>query len=207
VSAEDAIRNGIGAAALAGLGELAAWRGDGAAAARYAAMASSIRAAMLASMLRVDAGAGEAFFVDGAPGGGVPNSTAHAAVHSTLYAVAGAGAADVAVGDAGDTGVAGLACRLAAYLARRDTGGASCMTARWHLEALFRLGVQCGTAADAAVDLLARETYPSWRFMMTNASATMTLEAWAPGDKWSKWPARFPTAALPQEARSAPRAR
>ena len=75
------------------------------------------------------------------------------------------------------------------------------------VEALFRLGVQCGAAADAAVDLLARETYPSWRFMMTNASATMTLEAWAPGDKWSKWPARYPPAALPQEARSAPRAR
>jgi alpha-L-rhamnosidase len=61
------------------------------------------------------------------------------------------------------------------------------MTARWHVEALFRLGVQCAAAADAAVQLLSRETYPSWGYMMSAAggNATMTLEAWAPPDKWN----------------------
>jgi alpha-L-rhamnosidase len=180
VSAEDAIRNGISAAAVAGLAQIAAARGDAAAAARYKAVGGAIRAAMLREMLRVNGS--EAFFVDGSS----HNATAHehASIHSTLYAVAGAGVADVALNEGSDPA---LACGLAAYLARLDTGGASCMTARWHVEALFRLGVQCGAAADAGVDLLSRDTYPGWVYMMSAAggSATMTLEAWSPPDKWN----------------------
>ena len=181
VSAEDSIRNGISAAAIAGLSQLAGFRGDAPAAARYAAVAASIRAAVLRDMVRVNGS--EAFVVDG-PRASSPTASAHAAIHSTLYAVAGAGIADVGLNETGD---AGLACKLATYLIRRDTGGASCMTARWHVEALYRLGVQCSAAADAALNLLSRETYPSWRFMMSAAggSATMTLESWQPSDKWN----------------------
>ncbi len=180
VSPEDAIRNGISAAAVAGLAQIAAARGDAAAAARYGAVAGAIRSAMLREMLVVNGS--EAHFVDGSSRSAAAH--AHAAIHSTLYAVAGAGVADVALNASGDPA---LACGLAAYLARLDTGGASCMTARWHVEALFRLGVQCGAAADAAVALLSREAYPSWRFMQSAAggNATMSLEAWAPADKWN----------------------
>jgi alpha-L-rhamnosidase len=180
VSDEDAIRNGISAAAISGLAQVASFLGHDAAAERYAAAAAAIRATLLRDFLRRNGS--EAFFADGSSAN--KTAAAHAAIHSTLYAVAGAGVADVAINASGD---ATLACALAAYLARRDTGGASCMTARWHVEALFRLGVQCAAAADAGVALLSREEYPSWRFMQSAAggNATMTLEAWAPGDKWN----------------------
>ena len=161
---DDSIRNGIGAAAIRGMSALAGWRNDSVASARYSVMSSAIRAAF-AKLLVVNGS--EAYYRDGL------NET-HSAIHSTIYAVAGA---DAGLGD--ET----LACQLAAYLRRRDTGAASCMTARWHVEALFKLGVWCGAAADGALDLLSRERYPSWRFMITNASATTTLEAWQPEDK------------------------
>lgn len=169
----DSIRNGLGARAIRALGELAASLGDAAAAARYAAVADGIRDGLLKQLLRMNASAGEAFFVDGADGA----AAAHAAVHSTIYAIVG-GVADVPVG----AGPAQIAAPLAAYMRRRDTGGSSCMTARWLVEALYRLGVSEGAAADDALNLLSRATYPGWGFMMS-VGATTTLEAWAPGDK------------------------
>jgi len=195
VNDEDAIRNGISAAAIRGLGDIAEALGDSAAATRYRDMYSAIGAGMLGEMLRdfqVHNGGGggggggnggtamEAYFVDG-PSSVNASAGSHAAIHSTLYAVAGAGVADVKMGAVGSVpsgGVDGLACRLTSYLTRRDTGGASCMTSRWHLEALYRLAVNCTAASDVALDFLSREAYPSWRFMMSEkgGSATMTLE-------------------------------
>ncbi len=198
VTAEDAIRNGIAGAAIAALAQVAALLGRSAQAAHYAAVHAGIRSAMLALLLRRDGNASEAYFVDG-PTPLNASAGSHAAVHSTLYAVAGAGVADVPLGGnssssssssssgGGDSESAALACELSAYLARVDTGGASCMTARWHLEALYRLGIQCGAAADTALLLLSRGTYPSWAFMQSpsGGNATTTLEAWAPDDKWN----------------------
>lgn len=149
VSDEDAIRNGISAAAIAGLAQVAPFLGHAAAAERYAAVAATIRATLLRDFLRHNGS--EAFFADGSSANA--SAAKHAAIHSTLYAIAGAGVANVELNATGD---AELACALAAYLSRRDTGGASCMTARWHVEALFRLGVQCGAAADLGVQLLSR---------------------------------------------------
>lgn len=86
-NSDDAIRNGIGQRAIWGLARVAELLGQPEAAARYNTMATAITAGMKAHLLRYNAS--EAYFVDGAVG----NSTGHAAIHSTLYAVA-AGAAD-----------------------------------------------------------------------------------------------------------------
>jgi len=45
------------------------------------------------------------------------------------------------------------------------------------LEALYRLGIQVPEAADFALELLSRSTFPSWGYMIT-LGATTTLEAW-----------------------------
>ena len=176
VSPQDAIRNGIDARAIRALGMLANELGETAAAVRYNTVADGIRAAMIERLLRYNATSGEAFFVDGVDG----KAAAHAAIHSTIYAIAGAGVADVAVGE----GPSPLAGQLSAYLRRRDTGGSSCMLARWLVDALFRLGISDSAAADAALDLLSRKSYPGWGFMI-EIGATTTLEAWQPADKWN----------------------
>ena len=168
----DAVRNGLAAAASRALAGLAAALGHAAASSRYAARADSLREAMLSVLLRVNGS--ESYFVDGADGDGA----SHAAVHSTIYAVAGAGVADAVLG----AGPLPLAVELAAYLRRRDTGGSSCMTARYLVEALYRLGASDGTAADQALDLLSRSAYPSWGDMLANG-ATTTFEAWRLADK------------------------
>ncbi len=59
------------------------------------------------------------------------------------------------------------------------------MTARWLLEAMYKLGLSCDAAADYAKELMSRSTEPSWGYMISNASATTTLEAWAPYLKWN----------------------
>jgi hypothetical protein len=167
---EDAIRNGFGAIALDALADLAGWLGaPDAAAARYAAAAESTRAALRARQLRWNGS--EAFVVDGTAGA----AAAHAAVHSTVYAAA-AGIAD---------GNATLAAALGAFLARRNVVPSSCMTGRWYVEACFRLGRWAAAPADFALDLLSRDTYPSWGYMLSHQNATMTLEAWAWEDKWN----------------------
>ncbi len=168
---EDAIRNGFGGAAIRGLAQLAGWLGEGAAAARSGAMADAISAGLLRELLRFNGS--EAYFVDGRSGPGA----AHAAVHSTLYAVAGAGVVD-------DGANATLAAALTRYLRRRDTGGSSCMTGRWLVEALYRLGVAEPDAADFALELMSREAAPGWGAMIA-LGATMSLEAWTPPEKWN----------------------
>lgn len=144
-NSDDAIRNGIGQRAIWGLARVAELLGQQEAAARYNTMATAITAGMKAQLLRYNGS--EAYFVDGAVG----NSTQHAAIHSTLYAVA-AGAADNDTalaamvrgfvqhgGCAGCTKACLLACsvrphsgaQVTAYLVRRDIGVSSCMTGKW----------------------------------------------------------------------------
>jgi alpha-L-rhamnosidase len=162
---EDAVRNGLGAVAIAGLSQVATWLGYTAAAARYADMVASIRGGLLRTL--VQANGTEAYFTDGV-------SQTHAAVHSTIYGVA-SGAAD---------GNASLSSALAAYLIRRDVVPSSCMTGRWYVQAMYQLGIEEPAAADYALWLLSRDTYPSWGNMILRG-ATTTLEAWAPEDKWN----------------------
>ena len=184
---DDAIRNGYGAIAIRSLARLAGLLGYSTQQARYDSMANTIVAAMRTHLLR--SSGNESFFVDGATG----PAAQHAAIHSTLYAAA-AGVAD---------GDAELAGRLSAYVIRRDMGPASCMTGKWVLEAAYRLARfdPTGAAAEYALELLARTTYPSWGFMRT-LGATLTLEAWRPQDKWNMdwghpWCA-YPGYALPR---------
>lgn len=168
VSGRDTIRNGLGARALRALADLASWTGHAAAAVRYSAAADAIAASLFREFLRRNGS--EAYFVDG------PSAPAsdHAAIHSTIYAIIGGA----------DVSDPALAAALTAYLKRRDTGGSSCMTARWLLEALYTLGFYSGAAADAALELMSRASYPSWGFMIA-AGATTTFEAWALPDKWN----------------------
>ena len=168
-NAEDAIRNGLGAITLRALSKIATWLDKPAAASRYKTMAESIRTSL--HLLLRNNGT-EVYAVDGLVG----NSSSHAAIHSTFY-VASAGVAD---------GNVTLANALAANLIRRDTEGSSCMSGRWLVEAAFRLGREGGSAiaADFGVELLSRNTYPSWGFMILS-NATISIEAWAVPDKWN----------------------
>ena len=136
-------------------------------------MSASIVDALLKRMLRVNTtDPSEAYFVDGAS----PPGSDHAAIHSTIYA------ALVGVAD----GNPFLASQLSAYLIRRDLGPSSCMTGKWVLEACYRLALfdPDGYAADYALHLLSRSTYPSWGYMI-KIGATLSLEAWRPEDKWN----------------------
>jgi hypothetical protein len=160
----------MGAVAISALAQLASWLGKPAAAARYQQAAGSIQAG-LAGLLRYN-GSEEAYAVDGAVG---PEASEHAALHSSVYAAA-AGVAD---------GNASLARALGAFLARRDVLPSSCMTARWYVEASYRLGLYAAEPADYALQLLSRSTYPSWGFMLHSQNASMSLEAWAWEDKWN----------------------
>lgn len=171
---DDAIRSSLGAIAIDGLSVTANWLGESAAAARYASMAQAIREGILRTLLRLNntgSGGGEAYFVDGASGAGAD----HAAVHSTIYAIA-AGVVDEQPELAGP---------LARYLTRLDTHGSSCMTGRWVVEAAFRLGIYDEAGAAYGLDLLSRSTYPSWGNMITEWNATTAMEAWQPADKWN----------------------
>ncbi len=169
---DDAVRNGLGVTAIRGMAAVAGWLGKTAAQTRYTAYADSVSAAILATMYHGN-GTTEAYFTDGA-------GQSHAALHSTLYAVAG-GVLDAA----GPTRAAQIAPLLAAYLRRRDVAPSSCMTGRWYVQALYQLGVYAPDAADFGLELLSRTTYPSWGNMIAEWGATTTLEAWAPPDKWN----------------------
>lgn len=166
---EDAVRNGLGAVAISALSDLAALLGYAEAGQRYSAMVQTIQQGLLRYMLRFDSynGQPEAFFTDGV-------TQSHAAVHSTIYGVISGAPA----------GNATLSSLLAAYLIRRDVVPSSCMTGRWYVQAMYDLGIQEPAAADYALWLLSRDTYPSWGYMLTRG-ATTTLEAWAPEDKWN----------------------
>lgn len=165
VSGTDAIRNGLAAYTLQSLSNIASWLHKVDAAQRYQTMSNAIRSSILSSLLRANSSSNEAYFVDGA-------NESHSAIHSTIYSII-AGAAD---------NNSSLANQLSSYLRRRDFANSSCMTARWYVEALYRLGLQDTTAADFALELLSRNTYPSWGNMIVRG-ATTTLEAWAPEDK------------------------
>ena len=165
-NSDDTVRSAFGALAYEALGELAGWLGKPAPAARYLAMAAGVRAALVGLNLRQNGS--EAFFVDG--GVGAPAS--HAAVHSTLYAIA-AGAAD---------GDGALASALTAFLRRRGVSPSSCMMGRWWVTGLYRIGVWSPAAADLALEVLTAPEYPSWLDMIAQG-ATTTMEAWRPADK------------------------
>ena len=165
-NAEDTVRSSYGAIAFDSLASIATWLGKTDAATRYSAARDSVRAALRSTVLRTNGTM--AYFVDGA--NGAPNR--HAAVHSTLYAVA-AGAAD---------GNATLAAALTAYLVHHGVPPSSCMMGRWWVSSLLRLGVQYAPAADAALAVLTSATYPSWLDMLAQG-ATTTMEAWRPTDK------------------------
>lgn len=166
----DAIRNGLGAVTIRSLAHLANWIGKNTAAQRYTKMADSISTSILNLLLRYN-GTKEAYFVDGV-------NEDHAAIHSTVYAVA-SGILDYS------SDPTSLATLLTAYMVRRDTGTSSAMTARWYVDALYRLGTYVDAAADFAYQLMSRTTYPSWGNMIFEWNATCSLEAWAPGDKWN----------------------
>ena len=163
---DDTVRSALGAMAYAGLADVAGWLGKAAPAARYAAMAAGVRGALRRLNLRSNGS--EAYFVDGAVGA----PAAHAAVHSTLYAIA-AGAAD------GDGALAGA---LTAFLRRRGVAPSSCMMGRWWVTGLLRIGVWAADAADLALEVLTAPGYPGWLYMIQQG-ATTTMEAWRPQDK------------------------
>lgn len=170
---DDAIRNSLGLHTIRALGDIAGWLGHAPQATQYHTMADTILQALGATMLRFNASNDEAYVVDGT---GDPAAAAHSAIQSTIYAAA-AGLAD---------GNATLAAQLSRYLIRRDLGPSSCMTGKWVLDACYRLAVfdPVGAAADYALQLLSRTTYPSWGYMLA-IGATTTLEAWRPADKWN----------------------
>ena len=74
-----------------------------------------------------------------------------------------------------------LATPLTAYLKERGMQ-CSCMTGRWFLEALYRLGHYTPEASAYALSLLTSTSYPSWGYMIAQG-ATITMEAWRPADK------------------------
>lgn len=168
-NSDDSVRSSLGALALDALADAAGWRGDAAGAARYGAAAAATRAALRALNFRVNAtNSSEAYFVDGAVG----PSAAHAAIHSSVYALA-AGALD---GDA-------PAIRLAvARMRRHGVAPSSSMMGRWWVDGLYRAGVWAGEAADLAFDVLTSPSYPSWLDMLAQG-ATTTMEAWRAADK------------------------
>ena len=189
VSPVDTLRNSYGGAALRALSAGASALGEAQAAARYANMSASIAQQLGLRMLRWNgsssSGEAEAYFVDGgAPGPG----SGHAAIHSTVYALAMGGALQAWEGEGGggrqgNVSTATLAAALTRYLQRRGGyGPASCMTAKVVIEALYVLGEYEEAAADFALELLSRAEYPGWGAMLA-AGATTTLEAWLPGDK------------------------
>jgi len=165
---EDTVRNSLGSLAYGALANIAGWLDRPAAAARYAAMSDAVKASLRRLNLRLNASGGEAYFVDGAAGA----PAAHAAVHSTLFAIS-AGAAD---------GDAALGAALAAFLRRRGVAPSSCMMGRWWVTGLHRLGAFAAEAADLALDVLTAPGYPSWLDMIRQG-ATTTMEAWRPADK------------------------
>ena len=167
-NSDDTVRSSLGALALDSLADLAKWlpnvpieRYN-----KYMNAANSVRTALYNLNLRHNGS--EAYFVDGAVG----PSSLHAAVHSTVYAVA-AGAAD---------GDAVLGTAIAAYLKRHGVAPASCMMGRWFVDALYRIGIWSPEASDVAFDILTATAYPSW-IDMINQGATTTMEAWRPADK------------------------
>ena len=166
---EDTVRSALGAMAVDSLARIADWLGKPPAAARYHAAAAGVRAALAQHALRPVNASGAAFFVDGQSGA----PAVHAAVHSTLYAVAAGGA------DAAD---AAVAKGLVAYLDAHGVPPSSCMMGRWWIEALYRLGVSSPAAADLALQVLTAATYPSWIDMLAQG-ATVTTEAWRAADK------------------------
>lgn len=173
-NSRDAVRNGLGAVAMDALSSVATALGKAGDAALYADMTASIRKGLLGSMLNTNASAGGlSYFSDGA-------GISHAAVHSTIYAIAG-GALDALPNDAAR---AALAPSLTAFLVSKGAKSASCMTARWMLEALYRLGVFYAPAAEAAAAMMVTPSYPGWLFM-ESIGATVTLEAWQWTDKWN----------------------
>lgn len=165
---DDAIRNGLGILTIEALGKVAEWLGKNESAARYQAMAATVRQALKTWMQRCTSD--ECYFVDGA----APPGSLHAAIYSSLYAAA-AGVAD---------GDPALATMLSRYIIRRDLGPSSCMTGKWVLEACYRLAIfdPTGSAADYALQLLERTSYPSWGYMIARG-ATISTEAWRPEDK------------------------
>ena len=170
---QDAVRNGFGALVLDGLSWVAGQLGHGDDAARYAAMAASIRQGMFSKLLLRDGAAGTAFFSDGV-------GISHAAIHSTLYAVAG-GALEAEP----DVSVrVTTAQAIVKYLRSRGMGAASCMTAKWVLQALYTLGAYTPDAPAFAAELLTSPGYPGWLYMI-EIGATVTTEAWRPADKWN----------------------
>lgn len=183
VSTVDALRNSFGAAALRTLSYAASALGNTTASQKYATLSHTISTTLATHFLRwntTSSAEAEAYFVDGLSG----PSSKHAAIHSTLYAVALGGALGAWVPPPNATTLT-LASALTTYLIRRGGyGPASCMTAKAALEALYTLGVHDGRAADFALELLTREGYPGWVDMIHN-NATVTLEAWAWGDKWN----------------------
>jgi hypothetical protein len=187
---QDAVRNGFGALVLDGLAWTAGVLGHADDAARYAAMAAAVKAGIYAHMLADDPSGGSAHFTDGV-------GVTHAALHSTLYAVAG-GALDAAPDDATR---AALAPRLTTYLRSRGMGPASCMSGKWMLQALGVLGRWDAGASALAVAYLTAPGYPGWLNMIA-LNATVTLEAWRPQDKanmdWGHPWCAGPAVALPR---------
>jgi alpha-L-rhamnosidase len=165
---EDTVRNALGALALGALADVGGWLGGAPAAAapRFAAMAAATVRGLRALNWRTNGS--EAFFVDGAAGA----PAAHAAVHSTVMALA-AGALD------GDAPAIAAATR---FLARHGVAPSSCMMGRWWVDALFRGGVWVADAADLALAVLTSAEYPGWLDMLAQG-ATTTMEAWRPADK------------------------
>jgi hypothetical protein len=171
-NSEDTARSALGAMAIGAMGDAGGWVGKGGDGARYDTAAATIAASLATHNLRV-VNSSYAFFVDGRVGPG-PAPT-HAAVHSTLLAVS-AGA--VAAG-----GLNASVCRgLVAYLVGHGVAPSSCMMGRWWVEALYRLGVEVGEGADAALAVLTAKSYPGWLDMLAQG-ATTTMEAWRPQDK------------------------
>ena len=189
VSEVDTLRNSYGGAALGALSAGAAALGEAQAAARYAAMAAAIAQQLGLRMLRWNgsssSGEAEAYFVDGE---GPGPASRHAAIHSTVYALAMGGVLQAWEGEGGggrqaNISTATLAAALTRYMQRRGGyGPASCMTAKVVIEALYVLGEYEEAAADFALELLSRAEYPGWGAMLA-VGATTTLEAWLPGDK------------------------
>jgi Bacterial alpha-L-rhamnosidase 6 hairpin glycosidase domain/Bacterial alpha-L-rhamnosidase C-terminal domain len=162
------VRSAFGSLSLAALSDASAWLHlDPSLSQRYSLSSATVRNALRAHNL-VYNGTSEAYFVDG----NVGPAKSHAAVHSTLYAIV-TGAAD---------GDAKLAQLLTRYLARHGVAPSSCMTGRWWVEALYRLGMDAPEAADLALTVLTAPNYPSWLDMLAQG-ATTTMEAWRPADK------------------------
>ena len=167
-NSDDTVRSAFGAMAFDALGGMGVWLNKSAATVHaYASAATAVREALLNRNLRENATM--AYFVDGAVG----NASQHAAIHSTVYAVA-AGTAE--------PGGAPLAAKLTKFMTAHGVAPSSCMMGRWWVEAYYNLGVFVPEAADAALAVLTSPVYPSWLDMLAQGAST-TMEAWRPADK------------------------